>query len=121
MARAPRRFDLAWFSTASVLTKEAIGSTFYCAPEQIYKPRSLSARDFRVDQYAFGQLLFFGLTGSDPLQNASDNANELRSRLQNWSLATLQKPRCRYTGERQHRDKETAIQAYARSVMNFTE
>ena len=94
-------FDLAWFSTASVLTKEAIGSTFYCAPEQIYKPRSLSARDFRVDQYAFGQLLFFGLTGSDPLQNASDNANELRSRLQNWSFGDA---------------AEAALQVYGRAT-----
>ena len=77
-------FDLAWFSTASVITREAIGSTFYCAPEQIYKPRSPSARDFRVDQFGFGQLLFFGLTGSDPLPNPSDNADALRSRLRNW-------------------------------------
>lgn len=77
-------FDLAWFSTASLLTKEAIGSAFYSAPEQIHRPRSPAARDPRVDQYAFGQLLFFGLTGADPVQNVNDNANELRGRLRRW-------------------------------------
>ena len=77
-------FDLAWFSTASMVTREAIGSAFYCAPEQVHRPRSSMARDPRVDQYAFGQLLFFGLTGSDPLQSAQDNTEELRSRLRKW-------------------------------------
>ena len=77
-------FDLAWFSTASVITRDAIGSAFYCAPEQIQRPRSPAARDPRVDQYAFGQLLFFGLTGTDPVQNPSDNAHELRARLRQW-------------------------------------
>jgi hypothetical protein len=77
-------FDLAWFSTASVLTLEAIGSTFYCAPEQIYKPRSAAAHDPKVDQYAFGQLCFFGLTGSDPIPNTSDNVTVLRDRLRSW-------------------------------------
>lgn len=78
-------FDLAWFSTASVVTREAIGSAFYCAPEQIQKPRAPAARDPRVDQYAFGQLLFFGLTGADPVQNPDDNAAELRARFRQWS------------------------------------
>ncbi len=77
-------FDLAWFSTASMVTREAIGSAFYCAPEQVHRPRSPMARDPRVDQYAFGQLLFFGLTGSDPLQSAADNMDELRGRLRQW-------------------------------------
>ena len=77
-------FDLAWFSTASVVTRDAIGSAFYCAPEQIQRPRSPVARDPRVDQYAFGQLLFFGLTGMDPVQNTSDNVKALRARLQQW-------------------------------------
>ena len=77
-------FDLAWFSTASVVTQEAIGSAFYCAPEQIQKPRAPVARDPRVDQYAFGQLLFFGLTGTDPVQNPEDNVAELRARFRQW-------------------------------------
>ena len=77
-------FDLAWFSTASVVTRDAIGSAFYCAPEQIQRPQSSVARDPRVDQYAFGQLLFFGLTGADPVQNPSDNAGELRARFRGW-------------------------------------
>ena len=82
--KEPHPFDLAWFSTASVVTRDAIGSAFYCAPEQIQRPRSPAARDPRVDQYAFGQLLFFGFTGTDPVQNPDDNANELRARLRQW-------------------------------------
>ena len=79
-------FDLAWFSTASVVTRDAIGSAFYSAPEQIHKPRSNAARSPKVDQYAFGQLLFFGLTGTDPLQQTNDNLEELRSRFATMEL-----------------------------------
>jgi serine/threonine protein kinase len=77
-------FDLAWFSTASVLTREALGSPFYSAPEQVYKPRSAAARDPKVDQYGFGQLCFFALTGSDPVPNASDNVAALRAHFRKW-------------------------------------
>jgi serine/threonine protein kinase len=77
-------FDLAWFSTASVLTKEAIGTTFYSAPEQIYKPSSLIARNPQVDVYSFGQLCFYAITSSDPLPNPPDNYYALKERLSQW-------------------------------------
>lgn len=76
-------FDLAWFATASVVTKEAFGSTFYAAPEQINRPSSASARDPRVDVYGFGQLLFYALTGADPVPG-SDNIDALRRRVSGW-------------------------------------
>lgn len=61
-------FDLAWFSTATKVTKiaEGFGSQFYAAPEQMAKPNSPSARSEKVDVYSFGQLCFFFLTGRDP-------------------------------------------------------
>jgi serine/threonine protein kinase len=77
-------FDLAWFSTASLLTREAVGGTFYSAPEQIYKPNSSAARDPKVDVYGFGQLCFYALTTSDPVPNVSDNVAALKRHLKTW-------------------------------------
>ena len=60
-------FDLAWFPTGSQLfTKTAMGSLFYAAPEQITKPTSAAAHDYRVDLFSFGQLAYFVCTESDP-------------------------------------------------------
>ena len=82
-------FDLAWFSSASVVTKEAMGSAFYAAPEQIYKPGSSASRHPKVDIYAFGQLCFYTFTGSDPIPNAADNVYALQKRLEKWASAAV--------------------------------
>ena len=60
-------FDLAWFSTASLLSKEALGTWQYSAPEQYTAPGSPSARAPSTDAYSFGQLCFYAVTGSDPI------------------------------------------------------
>jgi serine/threonine protein kinase len=77
-------FDLAWFSTASVITKEAIGSTFYSAPEQIYRPNSSASRSPKVDVYSFGKLCFYALTNTDPAPNVNDNVGALKQHLKRW-------------------------------------
>ena len=43
-----------------------MGSLYYAAPEQIMKPSSAAAHDFKVDLYSFGQLAYFIITQSDP-------------------------------------------------------
>jgi eukaryotic-like serine/threonine-protein kinase len=62
-------FDLAWFDTATKLTKlaDGFGSHFYAAPEQMAKPNSPSARSELVDVFSFGQLMFYFITGRDPI------------------------------------------------------
>ena len=78
-------FDLAWFSTATQFTKDAVGTTFYAAPEQLASPKSRSAHDGTVDIYAFGQLAYFLATGSDPVPlGLADNARALSSGLSGW-------------------------------------
>jgi serine/threonine protein kinase len=59
-------FDLAWFSTATQVTKEGFGAQFYSAPEQFARPNSAISHKETVDIYSFGQLLFFSIVGSDP-------------------------------------------------------
>lgn len=78
-------FDLAWFSTATQFTREALGTTFYAAPEQLASPRSRSAHATTVDVYSFGQLLYFLATGSDPVPlGLADNARALTHALTGW-------------------------------------
>lgn len=76
-------FDLAWFSTASSLTKEGFGSQFYAAPEQIFKPNSTISHEPTVDVYSFGQLLFYALTKTDPVPG-SNNLEVLSRRISSW-------------------------------------
>lgn len=76
-------FDLSWFSTASIVTKEGFGSAFYAAPEQINRPSSTAARDPKVDVYSFGQLLLYALTGTDPVPG-TDNMSLLRKNVSSW-------------------------------------
>lgn len=81
-------FDLAWFSTATRVTKvsEGFGSQFYAAPEQMTHPNSPAARSVKVDIYSFGQLCFFFLTGRDPGFNTETNIKVLRTSLgQYWT------------------------------------
>ena len=80
-------FDLAWFSAATQLTKEAFGAIYYASPEQLTKPSSHMAHAPTTDIYSFGQLCFFAATGSDPVPfGGADNSSGLRNRLGNWPV-----------------------------------
>lgn len=59
-------FDLAWYSTRTMSTKEAYGALHYAAPEQLMKPSSNEAHLGTVDIFSFGKLLYFAVTGQDP-------------------------------------------------------
>lgn len=79
-------FDLAWFSTATSIDEKSFGNLYFAAPEQLAKPRSNAARSPAVDIFAFGQLLFFSLTGSDPTPFATEqNIAVLKDRITSWS------------------------------------
>ncbi|MEV0940504.1 protein kinase [Micromonospora wenchangensis] len=81
-------FDLAWFSQATQVTKQAWGNLSYAAPEQLGNPRSPVARKKAVDIYAFGQVAFFAVAGSDPTPiGRADNSRALRERLEKWPSA----------------------------------
>jgi serine/threonine protein kinase len=78
-------FDLAWFSTATMMTTEALGTVYYAAPEQLAKPGSAAAHAPSTDVYSFGQLCFYVLTQSDPVPlQMADNARALGKRLSDW-------------------------------------
>ena len=80
-------FDLAWFSSATQLTKEAFGAIYYAAPEQLSKPSSRMAHAPTTDIYSFGQLCFFAATGSDPVPfGGADNSSGLRGRIGDWRV-----------------------------------
>ena len=80
-------FDLAWFSAATQLTRDAFGAIFYAAPEQLTKPSSHMAHEPTTDVYSFGQLCFFLATGSDPVPfEAADNEVALRTRIGHWRV-----------------------------------
>ncbi len=82
-------FDLAWFDTATKLTKlaDGFGSQFYAAPEQMARPNSPAARSGKVDVFSFGQLVFFFITGRDPVpMDGESNSKVLQSALaQHWT------------------------------------
>ena len=81
-------FDLAWFSSATQLTKEAFGAIFYASPEQLSKPSSRMAHAPTTDVYSYGQLCFFVATGSDPVPfEGADNLSGLRTRIGDWRVA----------------------------------
>jgi eukaryotic-like serine/threonine-protein kinase len=80
-------FDLAWYSQATQVTKQAWANITYAAPEQLANPRSNAAHKPAVDIYAFGQLAFFTLTGSDPVPlGMADNQRLLGERLERWNI-----------------------------------
>jgi eukaryotic-like serine/threonine-protein kinase len=72
-------FDLAWFTTATQVTKmaEGFGSHFYAAPEQINSPQGSAAHRSTVDSYSFGQLCFYAVCNRDP--QAFDHENNART------------------------------------------
>ena len=116
-------FDLAWFSTATQFSREALGSMCYAAPEQLAKPGSASAHAPTVDVFAFGQLCFFGATGRDPVGlEMADNVRALRERLAQWrgqqpaaeflklyEESTRHEPAQRLTGFREICDRLSSI------------
>lgn len=72
-------FDLAWFSTRSMSTKEAYGAIHYAAPEQLMRPGSNDAHLPTVDIYSFGKLCFFGCVGRDPEPLSGDSEFETKT------------------------------------------
>lgn len=73
-------FDLAYIETNRTVTINMVGGVVnYAAPEQFYASSSPVARSVTVDIYAFGQLLFFLIVGSDPSPDRRD-ANLARFR-----------------------------------------
>lgn len=80
-------FDLAWFSTLTQVTHEAIGSIHYAAPEQFvnYRPRDAERRAPTLDVFSFGQLMFFCVMGFDPHPIGIDkNIEALRKNASGW-------------------------------------
>ena len=79
-------FDLAWYSTATQVTRDAFGAVFYAAPEQLAKPNSADAHAKTTDIFAFAQVAFFLVTGSDPVPlDAADNVRAVSQRLGTWN------------------------------------
>ncbi|MFJ9699654.1 protein kinase domain-containing protein [Streptomyces fradiae] len=80
-------FDLAWFDQATQVTKQAWGNISYSAPEQMANPRSAAAHSAQVDTYAFAQLAFYAVTGSDPVPvGRADNSRLLQEKLNSWPV-----------------------------------
>jgi serine/threonine protein kinase len=64
-----------------------MGTPVYAAPEQtfLFSAAARTSRSPKLDLFSLGQLLFFALTGSDPLPlDTEKNAETLRSRLGAW-------------------------------------
>ena len=80
-------FDLAYHETnRTVTTNLGVGGVInYAAPEQLYKPNAAASRAATVDVYALAQVMYFVITGQDPLpDDRSKNANSLRASLNDW-------------------------------------
>ncbi|MER5522640.1 hypothetical protein, partial [Streptomyces sp. NPDC002763] len=82
----------AWFDQATQVTKQAWGNISYSAPEQMANPRSAAAHSAQVDVYAFAQLAFFAVTGSDPVPvGRADNTRLLQEKLKAWPVGAAAK------------------------------
>jgi hypothetical protein len=80
-------FDLAWISTGTQVTREAIGNLLYAAPEQFmnFSMRAVSGFKPTLDIFSFGQLAYFCTTGSDPSPtNEGQNRENFRRAVANW-------------------------------------
>ncbi|MFI9594550.1 caspase family protein [Nonomuraea sp. NPDC052265] len=125
-------FDLAWFGQATQVTREAWGNLSYAAPEQMINPRSAAAHGPQVDIYAFAQLAYFAITGSDPVpMGRANNARLLQEKLASWPvgsaaqhfLSWYQKcsdpnPNARYANFRSAMDVLAEIESEYRSPSN---
>lgn len=83
-------FDLAWYSTRTMSTKEAYGALHYAAPEQLMRPSSNEAHLPTVDVFSFGKLLYFAATGQDPQPLAGAIESDIRRlnvALDDWQSA----------------------------------
>lgn len=86
-------FDLAWFSTATQITKEGFGAQFYSAPEQFTRPNADVSHLKTVDVYSFGQLMFYCVVGTDPEPlGLGSNSYVFEDRIESWPLADTQSP-----------------------------
>lgn len=86
-------FDLAWFTTATEVTRDGMGHILYAAPEQLHEPEAGTSRAPLADIYSVGQVLFFLLTGDDPkpyneLSNAAYLRDALRKNRSNVGFAS---------------------------------
>ncbi|MFC7617978.1 protein kinase [Actinokineospora soli] len=80
-------FDLAYLETnRTITTNLGVGGVInYAAPEQLYKPSALAARAETVDVFALGQLMYFVVTGEDPVaQSETRNAQKFRRSVSEW-------------------------------------
>lgn len=84
-------FDLAWYSMATTYSTMGNIATFghylYAAPEQYERPGSEITRKATADIYGFGQLCHFAICGKDPVTDATNSAEDLKSRLNSWASA----------------------------------
>ena len=76
-------FDLAWFSTATQLTRQGFGTYIYGSPEQIEAAKSTAAHEPTTDVYSLGQMLFFMVCGHDPAPRLADNHHVFAQKLAN--------------------------------------
>ncbi|WOX10599.1 protein kinase domain-containing protein [Streptomyces sp. N50] len=125
-------FDLAWFDQATQVTKQAWGNISYSAPEQMANPRSGAAHSAQVDIYAFAQLAFYAVTGSDPVPlGRADNSRLLQEKLKVWPVgAAAQKfvawydrcseasPHDRYLNFRSAMDELADVEALIRQAVS---
>ncbi|WP_169989187.1 protein kinase domain-containing protein [Microbispora sp. H10836] len=82
-------FDLAWFGQATQVTRDAWGNLSYAAPEQMTNPRSAAAHSAHVDIYAFAQLSYFAITGTDPVPlGRANNTRLLQEKLNAWPVGS---------------------------------
>jgi len=60
-------FDLAWFSTATLVTRKLSELCSMLHRSKLQNPLRRSLTPRTTDVFSFGQLLFYALTGSDPV------------------------------------------------------
>ena len=77
-------FDLAWFSTATQLTRAGIGAPLYAAPEQLEMPDTALSRKATVDVFSFAKLAYFVLATRDPSLSVSRDVDHLERHLRTW-------------------------------------
>ncbi|MCU1409480.1 MAG: serine/threonine protein kinase, partial [Rhodoglobus sp.] len=80
-------FDLAYHETnRTITTNLGVGGVInYAAPEQLYEPNAIQAREDTVDVFSLAQLMFFVLVGKDPSgENHEKNLATLVVSVRDW-------------------------------------
>jgi len=104
-------FDLAWFSTATQLTNQAIGAMSYAAPEQLTPRLAETARRPAVDVYSFGQLAYFCVVDAHPVPlDYAGNQNRLVGALRSWGDPTAARAFLDFYKKCNQPDPETRVQ-----------